>query len=203
MKKKYLYPLLITLITIALVGCNTKPTNPRENAGNFLDAVKQQDFSKAEQFYEETFENIPLLKNKVEAVSPAVAKELFNKLSDFDYDIERVEEDSKDSNQAIVWVKITYYNLGSAFESVIKDFLAEDIQMSFSGANKDETIKKAEEIILVKLGGAKKETAESIPIRMTKEENKWIVQSLTDNKELLNALSGNIISSLPNIDLEP
>ncbi len=199
MKKKYL--LIFILLIFCLTSCSKQETeNPGETVVNFLKALQQQNYASAKAYYSENLDNLPNFKNKIEAISPAVANELFNKLADFSYTIKKVEIDPNDKNKASVTVSLQCYDLGSAFQNIILDYLKTDLEMTFDGAKDEEIIQKAEETILADISKSEKNFRQAIIIALTKEDDVWKLDKISENRELLNALSGNIINTIEEIN---
>lgn len=201
MKKKYLLIFISILLIFCLTSCSKQETeNPGETVVNFLNALQQQNYASAKAYYSENLDNLPNFKNKIEAISPAVANELFNKLADFSYTIKKVEIDPNDKNKANVTVSLQCYDLGSAFQNIILDYLKTDLEMTFDGAKDEEIIQKAEETILADISKSEKTFRQAIIIALTKEDDVWKLDKISENRELLNALSGNIINTIEEIN---
>ncbi len=201
MKKKSLLIFISILLIFCLTSCSKQETeNPGETVVNFLNALQQQNYASAKAYYSENLDNLPNFKNKIEAISPAVANELFNKLADFSYTIKKVEIDPNDKNKASVTVSLQCYDLGSAFQNIILDYLKTDLEMTFDGAKDEEIIQKAEETILADIAKSEKNFRQAIIIALTKEDDVWKLDKISENRELLNALSGNIINTIEEIN---
>ncbi|PHV70802.1 hypothetical protein CS063_08520 [Sporanaerobium hydrogeniformans] len=199
MKNKWLFWFLYALVIFCCVGCGTdKKTDstPTETTRKFLDALKDQNFSAVKEIYAENIDNLPNFKNKVEDISPLLANKLFDKMFDFEYTIDKVELDEKNPKKATVLVTLNSYDLGKAFQSTITDYLKTDLQMTFNGATDDEIIKKAEEVIVKDIEKAEKNFVSHVGIKLTEEEGNWKLDKIGDNPEFLNALSGNIIATI-------
>ena len=201
MKKKSLLIFISILLIFCLTSCSKQETeNPGETVVNFLNALQQQNYASAKAYYSENLDNLPNFRNKIEAISPAVANELFNKLADFSYTIKKVEIDPNDKNKASVTVSLQCYDLGSAFQNIILDYLKTDLEMTFDGAKDEEIIQKAEETILADIAKSEKNFRQAIIIALTKEDDVWKLDKISENRELLNALSGNIINTIEEIN---
>lgn len=194
MKKKLLYLTFYCLLILSLVGCSSEVTEgPGDVTAHFLNALQQQNYSSVKQYYSENVDNLSHFKNKVESISPLVANELFNKLADFSYIIEKIELDEKDENKASVLLTMKSYDLGKVFENTILDYLKTDLTMSFNGATADDIIKEAEKIIVEDIKNSQKTFNETVTVTLSRENNTWKIDELEDNIPFLNALSGNII----------
>ena len=196
MKKKYLLILLTVLFIFCLTACSkTETENPGETVVSFLNALQQQNYASAKAYYTENLDNLPNFRNKIEAISPAVATELFNKLANFSYTTRKVEIDPNDKDKAEVTISIQCYDLSDVFENIILDYLKTDLEMTFDGAKDEEITQKAEETILKDISNSEKDFRRTITIHLTKTDDAWKLTKLSENKELLNALSGNIIKN--------
>lgn len=194
MKKRTLLFIFSALIVLCLIGCvGQADSNPGEVTHSFLDALQHQDYSSVKQYYAENVDNFPNFKNKVEDISPKVANELFGKMADFSYTVEKVTINPNDSSKATASVTFRCYDLGKTFESIILDYLEKDLTMTFNGAKDDEIIQQAETVIMDNLSNVKQDFNRTIPISLTLEKNTWKVDKLDDNPDLMNALSGNIL----------
>lgn len=203
MKKKSLLILICMLLLSCLTSCSKQDTeNPGETVVNFLNGLQQQNYASVKTYYSENLDNVANFKNKIEAISPAVANELFSKLADFSYTIKKVEIDSNDENKAYVTVSLQCYDLGTPFKNIITDYLKTDLEMTFDGAKDDEIVKKAEETILNDIAKSQKTFRRTVVISLAKQDNVWKLNKISENKELLNCLSGNIINTIESITNE-
>ncbi len=199
MKNKYVFLLLYALLIFNCCGCSNNQqvkSTPTEATGKFLDALKAQNFTAVKEIYVENIDNIPNFKNKVEDISPLLANNLFDKMFDFDYSIDKAELDEKDPKKAVVQTTFITYDLGKAFQSTITEYLKTDLQMTFNGATDDEIVKKVEETIIKDIESAKKNFVTHVSIHLTEEKGEWKLDKIGDNPEFLNALSGNIIATI-------
>lgn len=200
MKKKALLILICMLLLSCLTSCSKQDTeNPGETVVNFLNGLQQQNYASVKTYYSENLDNVANFKNKIEAISPAVANELFSKLADFSYTIKKVEIDSNDQDKAYVTVSLQCYDLGTPFTNIITDYLKTDLEMTFDGAKNDEIIKKAEETILDDISKSQKTFRRTVVISLAKQDDIWKLNKISENQELLNCLSGNIINTIKNI----
>nr|WP_302596702.1 hypothetical protein [uncultured Cellulosilyticum sp.] len=197
MKKRTLLFIFSALIVLCLIGCgNQVDSNPGEVTSSFLTALQHQDYSSVKQYYAENVDNFPNFKNKVEDISPKVANELFSKMADFSYTVEKVSIDPNDASKATVTVTFRCYDLGKTFESILLDYLEKDLTMTFNGAKDDEITQQAETVIIDNLSQSKQDFNRTVPITLTLEDNVWKVDKLDNNPDLMNALSGNILYTI-------
>lgn len=199
MKRAFISIIFLGLLMMLLVSCNqnkSQQEQPDTVVSNFLHALQQQNYASAKTFYAENLDNMANFRNQIEEISPSVANKLFSKMADFSYTVHDVTIDPKDSTKAQVAVTITAYDLGKSFESTVLDYIKTDIEMTFDGATSDDVIKKAEEVIVKDIESSEKTFTSDVTITLTKEEDIWKVDKISDNPILLNALSGNIIHTI-------
>lgn len=198
--KKTLIPIIfLSLLLVCFVGCNRNSSQvdtPDQVVSHFLQALQQQNYAKAKAHYSENLDNMAHFRNQIEEISPSVAHDLFSKMSDFSYTTEEVTIDPKDSSKASVVTTITSYDLGKSFESTVLDYIRTDLEMTFDGSSSDDIIKKTEETIVKDIESSQKTFVSKVIINLTKEDDTWKVDKISDNPALLNALSGNIINTI-------
>ena len=203
MRKKCLLLLFALLFIFCLTACSkTETENPGETVVSFLNALQQQNYTAAKAYYTENLDNLPNFRNKIETISPRVATELFNKLADFSYTVKKVEIDANDKNKALVTIGIQCYDLGDVFKNIMLDYLKTDLEMTFDGAKDEELTNKAEEIILDEISNSEKDFRRTIIVHLTKIDDVWKLDKISKNKDLLNALSGNVIEAIEEINQE-
>lgn len=216
--KKFLFSsFLFCLLLLTLVGCNQAQSQgqgqiqgqsqddatsqvssdgPDAVVSDFLKALQQENYASVKSSYSENLDNMANFRNQIEDISPSVANELFSKLADFTYKIEDYTTDPKDPNKATVLITMDYYDLGTAFERSLLEYLKTDIEMTYDGGKGDDIIKKADEIIVDTIKSSKKVTAHHIPVKLTKDNKDWKLDKISTDSELLNALTGNIMQTI-------
>ncbi len=213
MKKTLFSIFYISLLALLLIGCNSNnnsnnnpnsimnhithtESTPNEAVSNFLEAAKQQNYAHAKTYYSENLDNMSQFKNQVEEISPTVANKFFDKISDFSYEIHDTSISSDDPNKATVTATIQAYDLGKSFEATVLDYIKTDLEMTFDGAKNDEIIKQVEETLVKDIESSEKTFTTDVTISLTKENDTWKLDKISDNPSLLNALSGNIIATI-------
>lgn len=213
MKKTLFSIFYISLLALLLIGCNSNnnsnnnpnsimnhithtESTPNEAVSNFLEAAKQQNYAHAKTYYSENLDNMSQFKNQVEEISPTVANKFFDKISDFSYEIHDTSISSDDPNKATVTATIQAYDLGKSFEATVLDYIKTDLEMTFDGAKNDEIIKQVEETLVKDIESSEKTFTTDVTISLTKENDTWKLNKISDNPSLLNALSGNIIATI-------
>lgn len=199
MKKSFVSIIFLSLLIMLFVSCShtqSQVDTPDIVASNFLQALQQQNYASAKTYYAENLDNMANFRNQIEEISPSVANKLFSKMSDFSYTINEVTINPDDSTKANVAATITAYDLGKAFESTVLDYIKTDLEMTFDGATSDDVIKQAEEVIVKDIESSEKTFVSDVTIALTKENDTWKIDKISDNPALLNALSGNIIDTI-------
>lgn len=203
MKKKIFSILYLGLCILLLVSCGSNNNNhsnasntPDQAVSNFLQAVKHQNYANAKTYYSENLDNMAQFRNQVEDISPSVATKLFDKMADFSYEIHDTKINSNDPNKATVTATIQAYDLGKSFESTVLEYIKTDLEMTFDGAKNDDIIKKVEETLVKDIESSKQTFTTDVTISLTKDNDTWKLDKISDNPTLLNALSGNIIATI-------
>lgn len=205
MKKSFISIIFLSLLIMLFVSCNQNQSQvdaPDTVVSNFLQAVQQQNYASAKSYYAENLDNMANFRNQIEEISPSVANKLFSKMSDFSYMVHEVTIDPNDSTKASVAVTITAYDLGKAFESTVLDYIKTDLEMTFDGSTSDDIIKQAEEVIVKDIESSEKTFVRDVTITLTKENNTWKLDKISDNTALTNALSGNIINTIDQLSAQ-
>lgn len=199
MKKSFFYLLSLIFSLFILCSCSLSTSDqntPEDVINSFMKALQHQDYSSTETYYAENMDNMANFRNQVEVISPHVATELFNKMSDFTYVINDVTTDSSDSTKAIANVTITAYDLGNTFEETVLDYIKSDIEMTFDGAKSEDIVKSIEDTLVNDIKTTEQTFDTTVDIHLTNKDDSWKVDKISDNPKLLNALSGNIINTI-------
>lgn len=199
MKKSFISIIFLSLLVMLFVSCTqnqSQENSPDIVVSNFLKALQQQNYASAKTYYAENLDNMSNFRNQIEEISPSVANKLFSKMADFSYTINEVTINPDNSTKANVAVTIKAYDLGKSFESTVLDYLKTDITMTFDGATSDEILKQAEEVIVKDIESSEQTFVSDVTISLTKEGDTWKLDKISDNPDLLNVLSGNIINTI-------
>lgn len=216
MKKSLILILFSSLLILSLIGCNknqsqnsnqtqeqnqsqnqAQATNtPEQAVSDFLTALQHEKYSGATKYYKENLDNMANFRNQVETISPTIANKLFSKLADFTYTIEYSSPSQEDSSKAVVYVTMDYYDIGNAFETALLEYIKNDISMTYEGKTDDDIIKKADETVTETINSSKKTTINHVPILLTLDDDTWKVEKMSQNTELLNVLTGNILETI-------
>lgn len=224
MKKSLIFIVLCSFFILALTGCNKnqgqsqnqtqnqsqtqsnaqpqKASNtPDKAVSDFLKDLQHQDYFSAKENYTEDLDNMAQFHNQIETISPAIANKLFEKLADFTYEIESTSIDPNDPSTATVYLTLTFYDAGKAFESMVLEYIENDISMTYDGKSDDDIVKKADEIITDELEDCPKITRSHIPVTVTLDGDAWKVEKMSENPELLNIVCGNILETINKLTL--
>ena len=194
-------------LSISLCGCGDKAPTPTETADTFLTAVKAQDTETIKTVYEgETIDMLASLDEDEEESDGEDSllsdeyfeKTLLPKMLDFDYEL---SNEKIDGNKATVDVKITTYDIGSAFTAFMADYFTQAITMAFEGASDEEIEKLANTTFESKMAELKEKTySETVTLNLVNKDDVWKVAKIDDDSEFLNALTGNMIKALDQIE---
>ena len=197
MKKKLLSTLAAVMIMISFSACGTP--GPTETADTFMTAIKEKDAETVKSVYAgKTFDLLQETgKESDDTFEGTLDDALAEKIFDFDY---KLSDEKIDGDKATVKVSITTYDLGSAIEDFISEYLTQAITLSFSGAS-DKQIEKLSETLLAKhMKKVEKDYTGTAKIHLTKKDGKWQIDKFDDNSDFINALSGGVVESIKNIE---
>ena len=80
--------------------------------------------------------------------------------------------------------------------SKMADFSYTVNEVTFDGATSDDVIKKVEEVIVKDIESSEQTFVRDVTVSLTKENDTWKLDKISDNPDLLNVLSGNIIDTI-------
>ncbi len=128
----------------------------------------------------------------------AMFKALYKRLVDFDYEVmnETIDDDS-----ATVDVKISTYPFGAAMTEFISDYMTQALTLAFSDASEEKIEKLGETLFNEKINAlSEKSFSETVTIKLNKTEEGWKVAEIPENSDFYNAITGNLIKSLENLE---
>ena len=199
--KKIIYSsmsiLLVCAMSFAMCGCGSTPA---ESAEIFLNAMKQSDAQTMQGVYsgDDASEEINSLlsildeddlKNGKENLDEENINKLKEMILDFDYTIGDVTEDG---NNATVKVSITTYDLESAMENYLIEFVSQGMVLALKGGNSSKLSKLSNKLLSQELESCEKNLQTDISLPMVKTGGKWKVVDFSDNDTIMNALTGNL-----------
>ncbi|MGN0701943.1 MAG: hypothetical protein ACI4KL_02055 [Lentihominibacter sp.] len=205
--KKILRVISVTALSICLIisFCACGAPSPTETADTFLSAVKAQDHETVKSVYAgKTFDILDSMGEddaeveESESIDSSFEKELKDKMLDFDYTLsnEKINDD-----KATVNVEVTTYALGKAMTSTMVKYIEEALPLAFSGASEEELEKMMNDIFEEELGALTDKTyTAKATINLVQQDGKWKVSEIDDEGELMNALSGDLVNAIKEIN---
>ncbi len=196
---------LFFALSISLCGCGDKAPTPTETADTFLTAVKAQDTETIKTVYEgDTVDMLSSLDEEESDTEDSLMgdeyfeKTLLPKMLDFDYEL---SNEKIDGDKATVDVKITTYDIGSAFSAFMADYFTQALTLAFSGASDEDIENLANTTFESKMGELKEKTySETVTLDLVNKDDVWKVAEIDDDSEFLNALTGNMIKTLDQLE---
>lgn len=201
--RKHLTIILVIFTAVFfLSGCGAKAPSPSETTDSFLQALKTQDEEKMKEVY--SGESLDLLEatedsgedteGEDDLFNSTIEDQLMPKLLDFDYEI---ISEQIDGDKATVDVKFTTYRIGDAFTAFLGDYITQAFVLAFSDASEDEIDALANSLLAAKLAELTEKTYEkTVTIPLTNIDGKWMVDSIEENYEVLDAITGGLYTSL-------
>ena len=212
MSKRIAVITLVLALLACMCSCKKIPT-PTETASTFLTAVKAQDKETLATVYsEDSVDLLDAASDKAssddaenqedaeasEGLTKVYEEQMKPKILDFDYEI---SNEQIDGDKATVDVKITTYKLGDAFTAFIGDYMSEALVLAFSNASEEELDSMASTILSGKLADlSEKEYEKTVSMSLTMKDDKWIVDKISDNDDLVDALTGGLVTAFSNME---
>ena len=193
---------LCMAFAFTLCGCGG-PT-PTETADTFLTAVKAGDAETIKTVYEDGEFNILATwddgeSDDDELVDDSYFEEtLLPKIRDFDYEL---SNEKIDGDKATVDVKITTYDIGTAFSSFMSEYFAQALTLAFSDTSDEKIEKIGETIFRTKMNELTEKTySETVTLDLVKKADNWKVCTIDEDSDFLNAICGNMIKTLEQLE---
>lgn len=188
---------------ISFCACGTP--SPTETADTFLSAVKAQDYEKVKSVYAgKTFDILDSMGEddaeveESESIDSSFEKELKDKMLDFDYTL---SNEIINDDKATVNVEVTTYALGKAMTSTMVKYIEEALPLVFSGASEEELEKIMNDIFEEELSELTDKTySAKATINLVQQDGQWKVSEIDDEGELMNALSGDLVNAIKEIN---
>ena len=205
--RKVLKTISIAAISICLMisFCACGTPSPTETADTFLSAVKAQDYEKVKSVYAgKTFDILDSMGEddaeveESESIDSSFEKELKDKMLDFDYTL---SNEIINDDKATVNVEVTTYALGKAMTSTMVKYIEEALPLVFSGASEEELEKIMNDIFEEELSELTDKTySAKATINLVQQDGQWKVSEIDDEGELMNALSGDLVNAIKEIN---
>ena len=178
--------------------------SPTETTDTFLKAIKEQDVETLKSVY--AGGEVDLLdsvgedaeETEDEAFSKILDEQLLPKILDFDYEL---SNEQIDGDKASVDVKINAYRIGDIFTSFLSDYMTQALMLAFSDASEEELDALADTLLRGKIADATEKSFEmTVTLNLSKVDGKWMVNEITDQDDILDALTGGLFTSLQSME---
>lgn len=209
--KKIAAIMISIMMILSLTACGGP--SPTEVSDKFLTAIKNADSEAlAECYVEDEFDLFEEASEAAEsdedesdkedeesddALTKVYDEKLIPKMLEFEYELsnEKIEGD-----KATVDVTVKTYQLGSAFSSFFSEYITQAFALAFSDASDEQMNALAANILTGQLDNMTEKTYEkTATLSLIKRDDKWLVDSVDGNKDVLNALSGGLVESISNM----
>ena len=186
---------------IFFTGCGEP--SPKESVSTFLDALKSGDSETVNSVYAD--KDISILDVIFDSdneggylASDSFEQRLTDSVLGFDYVI---EDEAVNGDKATVKVTIKTYPMGEALTNAYNDMMSRIWELAF--LEESELDAKLAGILNARWDEMTEKSYESeVEISLSKADGKWVVDSLDGNDDFINAITGNLINALDNLDLE-
>lgn len=186
---------------IFFTGCGEP--SPKESVSTFLDALKSGDSETMNSVYAD--KDISILDVIFDSdneggylASDSFEQRLTDSVLGFDYVI---EDEAVNGDKATVKVTIKTYPMGEALTNAYNDMMSRIWELAF--LEESELDAKLAGILNARWDEMTEKSYESeVEISLLKADGKWVVDSLDGNDDFINAITGNLINALDNLDLE-
>lgn len=189
----------VLTVLVSIAACSMGTESPTKVTEKFLTAVQEKDSDAVKETYAGgTFALAEDWEDSEESddgftFSDEMTKELENKIRDFSYEVsdEKITED-----KASVDVKIKTYDFGGAFSDFFSDYMNQALALAFSDVSDKKMEKLANTLFETQIDKLTKKTyTETVKVKLTKSDGKWMVNKVSDDGALVNALSGGMIKT--------
>ena len=178
---------MVCVLTFEFISAANSPTGVVKG---YLKAIQSGDDAKIAKYYEGNSIN-----DMVESEASIVGDAIKDKIKEFEFEItDEVIDES--GNKATVTVDIRTYKIGMAFANSFVEYLND---MSKEDADPD-NIKSVEERIGEALSEVEFGYEATVPITLTKIDDKWIVDSFEEKGKFMDALSGGMYGYLSQLN---
>ena len=197
--------LAIMLVIFFLGGCSSTPT-PTQTADTFLQAIKAQDGEALAGVYAN--KELDLLDAAAESeedeeaedtgLTQVYEEQMVPKMLDFDYEL---SNEQIDGDKATVDVTVTTYSIGDAFTAFFSDYISQAFMLAFSDTSEEEMDALATTLLSGKLANlTEKNYEKTATLSLTKVDDKWVVDELATGSDIVDALTGGLVTSFGNME---
>ena len=210
--KKILALLISLMMVFSLTACGGP--SPTDVSDNFLTAIKNADNEAlAECYVEDEFDLFEEASDAAEsgdeedgdkeeaeaddALTKVYEENLVPKMLEFEYEL---SNEKVDGDKATVDVTVKTYQMGSAFTAFFGEYMTQAFALVFSDTSDEQMSALAANILTSKLDNMTGKTYEkTATLSLIKKDDKWLVDSVEGNKDVLNALSGGLVDAVSNM----
>lgn len=206
-EKRYLWLLIALacmLVVISLAGCGASSPSPSETTDTFLKGIQTGDDEMVNSVYAPgDFKISDAIESEGDDTgtfdeNEEMYKALAGKMREFEYEL---SDEQIKGDKATVTVKIRTYPLGSVMTDFISDYMSQALVLAFSDTSEEKLEKLATTIFTEKMNAlSDKSYQKDATLTLTKEDNVWKVDDISKNDEFINALSGNLISAMEQLE---
>lgn len=197
MKKRILSIVLALGLVFSLCACGG-PT-PTDTVDTFLSSMKAQDAETLNGVYsDDDFDFITDMDMESDGSQPETDKVLNEKLLpmllEFDYTLsnEQIKED-----KATVDVTITTYNFGAAMTTFFSSYMTQAFALIFDDNAESKLDGIGANLLTAELDKlAEKNCEKTATISLTATDEGWVIDEIDDEGELMDALTGGMVSSM-------
>ena len=203
--KRIISIILMVLMIVGLTACGASPTSTTES---FLNAVKSGDTDTINEVYAGgTLDIMDSVSDEGDDAEDETTDDsldkvydelLVPKLLDFDYE---VSNEQIDGDKATVDVKFTTYKLGDAFSAFFSEYLTQAFALIFSDVSDEQMDALASNILTEKLNLCEEKTYDkTVTLSLSKKDGKWVVDAIEPASDIIDALSGGLVTTMKNLD---
>lgn len=205
--KRALAILIATLMIVSLTACGASPTSAAES---FLNAVKAGDAEAIAEVYVESDFNIlsaasdtteeeeATEEESSDALTKVYEEELLPKMQDFDFEI---SNEQIDGDKATVDVTVKAYPIGNAFSAFFGEYMTQAFALAFSDASDEQLDSIAGGIMADQVSKLTEKTCKkTATMTLVKKDDKWVVDKIDSDSDILDAISGGLVTTVKNLD---
>ena len=200
--------ILAVFAAVFFLGACSSTPSPSETIDTFLKAMKSQDGEMMVDVY--SGGEMDLLKaasnsddetseeSSDTGLEAVYEEQMLPKMLDFDYEI---SNEQIDGDKATVDVKFTTYRIGDAFTAFFSDYISQAFVLAFSDVSEEELDSLATTLLSGKLADLTEKTYEkTVTISLTKIDDRWMVDKIQDGDDIIDALTGGLVSAFSNME---
>ncbi|MCQ2555124.1 MAG: DUF5105 domain-containing protein [Clostridia bacterium] len=126
-------------------------------------------------------------------VSDALENALKKAFTEFQYE---VKNESIRDDKATVEILFTNYDVGTPLKDALQEYISEAMALAFSGADQKDYDDLMDKKMTEKLKDLSFSFKETVTFTLTKSGSKWLLDDISDNNDLFNAITGGVSSAL-------